>query len=150
MAYRKVAAESASGLGLLTALFDTLAGNLRKAASAQRASDIETRSREMTHALMVIAFLESGLKESPGGDLTDQLAHFYAAMRARLIDAQVKQSAEVLEQEMAKVLQLRADMQQVEMNRTDSGPEILPPAAVAAHPVAVSIQAERQYGGWSA
>ena len=49
LAYRRTAAEAASGLGLLIALFDTLAGDLRRAAEAQRANDIERRSREARH-----------------------------------------------------------------------------------------------------
>jgi len=117
MAYRKVAAESESGLGLLIALYDTLAGNLRGAASAQRSNDIEGRCREMAHAFMVIGYLESGLKESPGGELTQQLVAFYAVLRKRLMQAQAKQSAELLEEEMARVLRLRANWQQVELSR---------------------------------
>jgi flagellar secretion chaperone FliS len=149
-AYRKVAAEGASGIGLLIALFDTLAGNLRKAAVAQRSNNFETRCREMAHAFMVIGYLESGLRESPGGELADQLTFFYAALRARLIEAQVKQSADILEQEMAKVLKLRGNWQQVEVNRADSVPEILPPASSPVHAVAAPAQTGNRYGGWSA
>ena len=46
LAYRRTAAEAASGLGLLISLFDTLAGNLRRAGKAQREDDIERRCRE--------------------------------------------------------------------------------------------------------
>ena len=51
LAYRKTAVEGASGFGLLIALYDTLAGNLRRAAAAQRRNDLEDRCHEVKHAL---------------------------------------------------------------------------------------------------
>jgi hypothetical protein len=44
--YRKTAAEGASGFGLLIALYDTLAGDLRRAAEAERSNDIEQRCHD--------------------------------------------------------------------------------------------------------
>jgi len=150
LAYRKVAAESTSGLGLLIALYDTLAGNLRRAATAQRADDIESRCLEMTHAFTVIGYLESGLQESPGGELTQQLAAFYVELRKRLMDAQAKQSAEILEQEMARVLRLRGKWQQVELGHTEQAPEITPTNAPHAIPTYRPNETAHKIGGWSA
>ncbi len=59
LSYRKTATEGASGFGLLIGLFDTLAGNLRRAAEAQRANDMEKRCGEANHALLVIGHLEN-------------------------------------------------------------------------------------------
>ena len=59
MSYRKTAVEGASPIGLIIALFDTLVGNLRRAATALRDNDIETRCKELNHAALVLGRLES-------------------------------------------------------------------------------------------
>lgn len=124
--YRKTAAEGASGFGLLIALYDTLAGNLRRAAEAERSSDIEQRCREVNHALLVIAHLEDWVRGGCGGELADQLVVFYASLRRDLLEAQVRRSAQLLELQMAKVLQLREMWQQFELHPVSAGLEVLP------------------------
>ena len=53
MAYRKTAIGGASGFGLLIALYDTLAGDLRRAAEAERSSNLESRTREVDRKSVV-------------------------------------------------------------------------------------------------
>ena len=125
LAYRKAAVEGASGLGMLIALYDTLAGNLRRAAAAQRANDIETRCREARHALMVIGYLESCLHRCEGGQLTQQLLSFYSTLRRTLIEAQAKRSADAIEREMALVLKVREYWQQIDQRSAASEPEVM-------------------------
>jgi flagellar biosynthetic protein FliS len=147
LAYRKAAVEGASGFGLLIALYDTLAGNLRRAAAAQRANDIEERCREAKHALTVIGYLEYCLPRSEGGALTQQLLSFYSKLRRTLMDAQAKQSADAIEREMAEVLKIREYWQHIDQQKPASEP---PHAAPALHPGGyVHRQTERGYGGWS-
>jgi flagellar biosynthetic protein FliS len=148
LAYRKTAVEGASGFGLLIALYDTLAGNLRRAAAAQRANDIETRCREAKHALLVLAYLEHGLHRGSGGALTQVLSRFYSALRRKLIEAQVNQSAETFEQEMAEVLRIREHWQKIELRNVASEPEVTHAAAMQADGYALK-QTENRYGGWS-
>lgn len=149
LAYRKTTAESATGLGLLIGLFDTLAGDLRRAAEAQREDDVERRCQEVRHALIVIAHLESWLERGTGGVLAQQLIDFYSMLRQKLIQAQARKSAEILEQLMASVLDLRKQWQQVELRTEPSGPEVLRP--VIQIPVGYPVpQAERLRGSWSA
>ena len=148
LAYRKTAVEGASGFGLLIALYDTLAGNLRRAAAAQRANDIETRCQEAKHALTVVGYLESCLHRSEGGQLTHQLRAFYASLRRKLFDAQVKQSAETFEEEMAKVLKIRESWQQIDQRSAASEPEVMRAAAMQPGGYAL-VQPERRFGGWS-
>jgi len=148
LAYRKTAVEGASGFGLLIALYDTLAGNLRRAAAAQRVNDIEGRCREAKHAIRVIGYLESCLYGSEGGDLTLQLRAFYRSLRRRLIVAQVKQSAEMLEQGMAEVLRIREYWQQIDQRSAASET-----AAMRATPLSPAgytpAPAARRISGWS-
>jgi flagellar biosynthetic protein FliS len=150
MAYRKSAVEGASGFGLLIALYDTLAGNLRRAAAAQRANDIETRCREAKHALIVIAYLEDCLQRGSGGALAQVLGRFYSALRRTVINAQIKQSAEALEQQMDAVIKIREHWQKMDLRNPASGKAVVEAAGAAYAGGFPPPQVERGIGGWSA
>lgn len=150
MAYRKSAVEGASGFGLLIGLYDTLAGNLRRAAAAQRANDIETRCREAKHALMVISYLEDGVQRGPGGALAQMLRGFYSALRRTVVDAQANQSAEALEQQMEAVIKIREHWLKMDLRHPASESDVLEAAGAAHASGFLPPQAERRIGGWSA
>ncbi|HUD22289.1 MAG TPA: flagellar export chaperone FliS, partial [Acidobacteriaceae bacterium] len=149
LAYRKTAVEGASGFGLLIALYDTLVGNLRRAADAQRKNDIPTRCHEINHALLVIGYLEDWIDRENGGELARKLVAFYTNLRATLIEAQARKSAEVLEREMAVILAIRGTWQDLELRaysalESPSSPE--PPK----YPGSSVAQGERSVSSWSA
>jgi len=148
-AYRKAAAEGAGGLGLLIALYDTLAGDLRRAAEAERSSDIPKRSREVDHALRVIGHLEDWVRRGDDGDLALQLKGFYASLRSRLIDAQIRRSASALEEQMDRVLQIRETWQRIDSGNVPSQPEVLPPIQTIL-PNAFRAAEGTRHGNWSA
>jgi flagellar biosynthetic protein FliS len=136
-------------LGLLISLFDTLAGNLRRAGKAQREDDIERRCREVRHALLVIGHLENWVEQGTGGVLAQELAAFYSSLRRKVIEAEAANSAEILEKQMFRVLELREHWQQIELRNEPSGPEILRPVIqMPARYPAPQIQGLR--GNWSA
>lgn len=114
IAYRKTALSGASGFGLLIALYDTLAGDLRRAAEAELRNDIGTRCQQINHALTVIAYLEDWIDRGPGGELAQGLKAFYGTLRRKMIEAQAKRSAKILEEQMKEVLDLRAIWQAME------------------------------------
>lgn len=118
LTYRKTAAQGASGFGLLVALCDTLAGNLRRAADAERGNDIEKRCQEVNHALLVVAYLEDGVTRGSGGKLAQRLAAIYSSLRRKMIEAQAKRSVEILEQQMAVVLTLRKHWHDLDLRAT--------------------------------
>jgi flagellar protein FliS len=149
LAYRRTAVEGASGFGLLIALYDTLVGNLRRAADAQRKNDIPTRCLEINHALLVIGYLEDWIDRENGGELAQKLISFYANLRAKLIEAQVKQSAEVLEQEMAVILAIRGNWQDLEL-RASSALVDPPESPMQGYPSAAMSQEGRTVSSWSA
>jgi len=149
LAYRQTAAQGASGFGLLIALYDTLAGNLRRAAQAQRENDIERRCQEVNHALMVLAYLEDCLRRGPGGPLARQLQVFYASLRRKVMDAQVKKSPEAFEREMAAVVKIREYWQKVDLRGPGAGSD--PAQALATPPLSGYASVEATNGlGWSA
>ena len=114
LSYRKSAIEGASSIGLMIALFDTLAGDLRRAAAALRKNDIEARSRELNHAMLVIGQLESWLDLNNGGESALTLSRFYAYLRAKMMEAAGTKSASVLETQIDMILHVRSAWQQLD------------------------------------
>ena len=149
LAYRKTAVEGASGFGLLIALYDTLAGDLRRAADAQRKDDIDRRCKEINHALLVIAYLDDWIDREGGGELAQKLIVFYSTMRKKLIEAQAKQSPEMLEEQMNLVLSIRGTWQDLE-GRASRVLENRPsPTEYQAYPGTQPLQ-DRTISSWSA
>ena len=148
LAYRKTAVQGASGFGLLIALYDTLAGNLRRAADAQRRRDIQKRCQELNHALLVIGYLEEWIDREGGGDLAQKLIHFYSSLRSRILEAQIKQSVEILEQQIELILAIRGTWQDLEVRAfsiLDSQP-----ITGAIYPASAHVPYEQVQSSWSA
>jgi flagellar protein FliS len=150
MAYRKTGLGGASGFSLLIALYDTLAGDLRRAAEAERRNDIEKRCREVNHALLVVAHLEDWINDGPGGVLAKQLLAFYASIRRKTIEAQVKRSPQILEQQMIRILEVRETWQKVEFRGTRTTTQTSGWVQPPAYPGSSPVQYERSSSGWSA
>jgi flagellar protein FliS len=118
--YRKTTAQGASGLGLLIALYDTLAGDLRRAAEAERRNDLEKRCLAVNHALVVIGYLEDCIERGGGGELATKLVTFYARLRRSLVEAQAQRSPDLLEQQMDMILRTRETWQTMEPTVVDT------------------------------
>lgn len=149
LAYRRTAAESASGFGILISLYDTFAGDLRRAAAAQRSGNIEARADELRHALQVIGFLENWV-DAESGDLARKLVAFYDSARQKIVKAQANQSARMLEELMVETLGIRQVWQSLELRGMAHGPEILPPARAPQYGGAAAAFMERHHASWSA
>jgi len=115
LSYRKSAVEGASPIGLVIILYDTLWGDLRRAAEALRRNDIETRCREINHGFLVLAQLEGWVAPTDGGDLAASLTQFYCYLRAKMLEASAKQSPAILEELMDLILHVRSAWQQRDM-----------------------------------
>jgi flagellar protein FliS len=136
LSYRKAAVEGASPIGLVIALYDTLSGNLRRAANAIRTNSIEKRCAELNHATLVLGQLEDWIDKVNGGDLAQNLSQFYAHLRAKLFEASIKKSAPILEAQIDLILQIRGAWQQRDMR---SSPEpAMPSEDLPEHPAAFS------------
>jgi flagellar secretion chaperone FliS len=114
LSYRRSAIEGASSIGLMIALFDTLVGDFRRAATALRKNDIETRCRELNHATLVLGQLENWLDMKNGDESAATLARFYAYLRAKMMQAAVTQSASLLEAQIDMILHVRSAWQQLD------------------------------------
>jgi flagellar secretion chaperone FliS len=149
LAYRKTAAAGASGFDLMIALYDTLAGDFRRGAEADRRGDFAERSKQLNHALTILAVLEDKLQKGSGGELARTLAAFYVRLRRRIIEAQVKRQPEILDQEMEQVLKVRAIWQKIETH-ADGTPATQRPAQRKGYPGAASYGESRSSMSWSA
>jgi flagellin-specific chaperone FliS len=146
--YRQTAAGP-DGLSLLIALYDTLAGDLRRGAAAERSNDIAERCKQLNHALVVVGFLENQVSNGTEGDLYQMLITFYGRLRRRILESQAKRSPEILEQEMAQVLKIRATWQKLQM-RNEPAPSYLPPVARQNYPGSGPLTDYRNSKSWSA
>jgi len=149
LAYRQTAVQGASGLTLLIALYDTLAGDLRRAAMAQRAGNLEERGRELKHAQVVLGVLENWIDPN-SGDLARQLMRFYSNMRRQITVAQAEQSVSILEGLMTETLRVREIWQGLDLRKEGAGPEILPPEREERYSVPLRMQMDHAQLSWSA
>ena len=146
MTYRKSSIAGASPIGLMIVLFDTLAGDLRRAAAALHRNDIETRCRELNHAALVLGRLESWVDRENGGDSAKDLAQFYAHLRAKMLEAAGTKSAALLEAQIDLILQVRSAWQLLDSSPSQEPEEqgVLPTAkAGAAYRLAPEPAADR-------
>jgi flagellar protein FliS len=111
LSYRRSAIQGASTIGLIITMFDTLAGNLSRAANAIRKNDIETRCRELNHAALVLGQLQSWIDLKNGGESAQTLSRFYAYLRTKMMEASVSRSAKLLETQIDMILHVRSAWQ---------------------------------------
>lgn len=114
LSYRKAAVPGASPVRLVILLYEQAVEDLRCALAAHQRGDIETRTREINHAILVIAHLQSSLDKDLGGMVAVNLERFYNQVRASLVDAQYQQSAALLERQIIFLMQVHEAWCQVE------------------------------------
>jgi flagellar biosynthetic protein FliS len=112
LSYRIAAADLSSPNALLLAMYDTLAGDLLRAASALRADQIEQRCLELNHAYSVLGHLESWVNLDSDKPLATSLTEFYGYLREKMLEASLIQSAPILEAAVELILQVRTTWQQ--------------------------------------
>jgi flagellar protein FliS len=112
--YRRSAVEGASSVALVIMLYDRLVADIQRAMAAMQRNDIEGRCQELKHALLILAQLEGTLDHERGGTAARNLASFYSYARARIMDAQIKMDAALLQEVIGHVMDVRGAWQKVE------------------------------------
>jgi len=143
LSYREAAVAGASPVRLVILLYEQAVEDLRRALAAQGRGDIEGRTREIDHALVVLGHLQASLDKDRGGQVARNLERFYEQLRAGLVEAQFQQSVAMLEQQIAHLMLVHEAWCEVE--RAASAP-------VHASPPAQSQgeQEHRSSGEWNA
>lgn len=123
LTYREAAVAGASPVRLVVLLYEQAIEDLRRALAAHTRSDIEGRTRELDHALLVIGHLQATLDREQGGKVAENLARFYDQVRAKLVEAQCHQSASGIEQQISHLMQVRDAWCAVEKDLAPSATE---------------------------
>ncbi len=95
-------------------MYDMIIEDLRRAVDAIRRNDVEQRAAETRHLLAVLEQLQGTLDMSKGGDAAVNMDRLYSITRAKLLEANMKNSAATLEELMSLYADLRGAWQQVE------------------------------------
>jgi flagellar secretion chaperone FliS len=114
MSYLEGAVRGASPVRLVILLYGQAIEDLRRALCAHARADIEGRTREINHALLVIAHLQGTLNKDQGGAVAAHLERFYNQLRGGLVEAQCRQSGAALEQHISHLMMLRDAWGEVE------------------------------------
>lgn len=120
LSYRRAAAGGASPVRLVILLYEQMIEDLRRAAAAQQHGQIEERTHQLNHALLVLAHLESTLDKNQGGGVAPQLERFYRQVRASLVDAQARQSSEAIEKQVSLLMLVREAWDEVERSISEN------------------------------
>ena len=129
--YREAAVRGASPVRLVICLYEQAIEDLRQAVIALEKGDIEARTRGINHSLMVIAQLQGSLDMEHGGEVARNLERFYNTVRAGLVEAQLKQSTRILEQQISQLVLVYEAWLEVE-RATASAPQSAEPAPTPA------------------
>jgi flagellar biosynthetic protein FliS len=137
LAYGETASLGASPVGVIVLLYDRLAHDIHAARSAMKSNDVESRTLSINHALLILQQLQGRLDFTAGAAAARQLDAFYSHVRGKLLEAQMRQSPELLLAQAHAIAQVRESWADVERNQphltttvAPSAPEV---AARAAH-----------------
>ncbi len=114
MNYVSESATGATPIGLVVKLYENIVSDLGRAVLALRDGDVERRTTQLQHALLLIGHLQGALDMDNGGQPAQQLDKFYSIARAKILEAQIRQSGKTLEELMQHFLSLREAWEEVE------------------------------------
>jgi flagellar secretion chaperone FliS len=106
-AYREAATRGASGVRLVVLLYEQAIHDLRRAAISIEQGETELRTQAINHGLTIICHLQCTLDRERGGEVSRNLDRFYNSVRAQLLEAQIRVSREILNQQITFLLELR-------------------------------------------
>lgn len=115
--YRELAVKSATPVGLVIFLYDFAIEALFRASREIDAGNIEGRTAELNYCLSVISELQRSLNFEAGGDVAKRLTDLYDVARAKILEANIKSSKEIIER-LAGVLGSTREAWQVVEEKT--------------------------------
>ncbi len=107
LSYRETAVAGASPVRLVILLYEQAIEDLRRALALHGRGDIEGRTREINHAILIVGHLQATLDHEQGGKVARDLVRFYDQVRAKLVEAQCQQSSAGIEQQIAHLMEVK-------------------------------------------
>ena len=133
LAYREAASLGASPVGVVVLLYDRLAQDIHAAMAAMKSTDVEARALSINHALLILQQLQGGLDFTAGGTAAHQLDAFYSHIRGKLLEAQMRQSPDLLLAQAQAIAQVRESWAEVERNQAQVATAVPPGASDTAN-----------------
>ncbi len=141
--YQDSAVRGAAPIELVVILYDAAIEDMRSALAAMQQSDAETHAHKIAHALIVLQQLQGTLDFERGGSAARQFEQFYNLLRAKLLEAQMRRSPELMQQQIRYLSEVRDCWMQAK--------RILQPGtSVASTPAAGSVTEGGPKSEWSA
>jgi len=129
-AYRELAVGAASPVGLVVMLYEDVVRSLRRALDAVQRNNIERRTLELSHAIVVIGYLQSVLDYEKGGNIARGLSNFYNSARSKILECSGPQAPQLLESLAAEFSDLESGWKEMD-RQMNQQPEPEPVAAAA-------------------
>ena len=155
LTYQRVAVQNASAIGLTILLYDRLVVDIQSAIIAMQNGDIEKRCAMINHAYLILGQLRCNLNMEEGGETAKSLEIFYHYLHGKLLEAQVKKSPQMLQDQIELILQVRSAWYQVESQgagkttpETMVSSDAMPPLPASRHS-SYSFE-DRPVSSWSA
>jgi len=105
--YQETALRGATPIELVIVLYDAAIDDMRRALIAMQHNDIETRARQVGHALIVLQQLQGTLDFERGGSAARQFEQFYNLVRGKLLEAQMRSSPELVREQIRYFSEVR-------------------------------------------
>ena len=105
--YQDNAVQGAAPIDLVVMLYDAAIDDMRRAQAAMKKGEIEARSAAVQHAFIILQQLQGTLDFERGGSSARQLEQFYNVIRAKLLEAQLRSSPELLQQQTRYMSEVR-------------------------------------------
>jgi flagellar secretion chaperone FliS len=105
--YKDSAVRGATPIELVVLLYDSAIDDMSRALTAMQKSDIEGRTARIQHALMVLQQLQGTLDFERGGSAARQFEQFYNLVRAKLLEAQIRSSSDLMRQQIRFMSEVR-------------------------------------------
>jgi flagellar protein FliS len=107
LAYRENSVRGATPIELVVILFEAALDDMRRAASCTEPSEIEERAVTIRHAMLILQQLQGTLDFEKGGLVARQFEQFYNLIRAKLLEAQLRNSPELMQQPIRFMSEVR-------------------------------------------
>jgi flagellar protein FliS len=118
--YLRARVQNASSAGLVIILLDMLIADLERAKAAMAEGSVEKRAAELKHAFVVLQQLDDSLDRENGGEAAQTFSSFYSAIRAKVLEAHIKISPEILSHQIELLFQIRQAWQQADRAAIES------------------------------